>query len=57
VLLVFGAPCQRNLLAGQEHGRTIPLGDERIVRMLQRTCAGGASVARRAPAGFGVLKK
>jgi hypothetical protein len=25
VLLVFGAPCQRNLLAGQEHGRTIPL--------------------------------
>jgi hypothetical protein len=27
VLLVFGAPCQRNLLAGQEHGRTIPLPD------------------------------
>jgi hypothetical protein len=27
VLLVFGAPCQRNLLAGQEHGRTIPLAD------------------------------
>jgi hypothetical protein len=27
VLLVFGAPCQRNLLAGQEHGRTIPLSD------------------------------
>ncbi len=26
-LLVFGAPCQRNLLAGQEHGRTIPLAD------------------------------
>jgi hypothetical protein len=25
VLLVFGAPCQRNLLAGREHGRTIPL--------------------------------
>jgi hypothetical protein len=25
VLLVFGAPCQRNLRAGQEHGRTIPL--------------------------------
>jgi hypothetical protein len=24
-ILVFGAPCQRNLLAGQEHGRTIPL--------------------------------
>src|SRR6266446_7738122 len=27
VLLVFGAPCQLRLLAGQEHGRTIPLGD------------------------------
>jgi hypothetical protein len=27
VLLVFGAPCQLRLLAGQEHGRTIPLAD------------------------------
>src|SRR6266436_4654397 len=27
VLLVFGAPCQLHLLAGQEHGRTIPLAD------------------------------
>jgi hypothetical protein len=27
VLLVFGAPCQLRLLAGQEHGRTIPLMD------------------------------
>jgi hypothetical protein len=26
-LLVFGAPCQLSLLAGQEHGRTIPLTD------------------------------
>src|SRR5262245_27950798 len=25
VLLVFGAPCQLPLLAGPEHGRTIPL--------------------------------
>jgi len=25
VLLVFGAPRQLRLLAGQEHGRTIPL--------------------------------
>jgi hypothetical protein len=25
VLLVFGAPCQHSLLAGREHGRTIPL--------------------------------
>jgi hypothetical protein len=28
VLLVFGAPRQFRLLAGQEHGRTIPLGDK-----------------------------
>src|ERR1700736_3556850 len=27
MLLVFGAPCQLRLLAGQEHGRTIPLAD------------------------------
>src|SRR5258707_193375 len=27
VLLVFGAPCQHKKLAGQEHGRTIPLAD------------------------------
>jgi hypothetical protein len=27
VLLVFGAPCQLPLLAGPEHGRTIPLVD------------------------------
>jgi hypothetical protein len=27
VLLVFGAPCQHKTLAGQEHGRTIPLTD------------------------------
>jgi hypothetical protein len=27
VLLVFGAPCQLASLAGQEHGRTIPLAD------------------------------
>src|SRR4029077_10295048 len=31
VLIVFGAPCQRNLLAGQEHGRTIQLSDEGVV--------------------------
>jgi hypothetical protein len=29
VLLVFGAPCQLRSLAGQEHGRTIPLTDMR----------------------------
>jgi hypothetical protein len=27
VLLIFGAPCQLRSLAGQEHGRTIPLAD------------------------------
>ena len=27
MLLVFGAPCQLRLLAGPEHGRTIPLAD------------------------------
>jgi hypothetical protein len=27
VLLGFGAPSQLRLLAGQEHGRTIPLAD------------------------------
>jgi len=27
VLLVFGAPCQYSLLAGREHGRTIPLAE------------------------------
>jgi ABC-type transporter lipoprotein component MlaA len=27
VLLVFGAPRQLRLLAGQEHGRTIPLAE------------------------------
>jgi hypothetical protein len=32
VLLVFGAPCQLPLLAGPEHGRTIPLAD-----MIERT--------------------
>jgi hypothetical protein len=27
VLLVFGAPCHLRLLAGREHGRTIPFSD------------------------------
>jgi hypothetical protein len=35
VLLVFGAPCQRNLLAGQEHGRTIPLPVKSRVKIPQ----------------------
>jgi hypothetical protein len=34
VLLVFGAPCQLRLLAGQEHGRTIPLAEDRAVSQL-----------------------
>jgi hypothetical protein len=39
VLLVFGAPCQRNLLAGQEHGRTIPLPDHVGANLLCCTTA------------------
>src|ERR1700738_4494595 len=39
VLLVFGAPCQLRLLAGQEHGRTIPLtemaGDSRHLALVR----------------------
>ena len=27
MLLVFGASCQHSLLAGREHGRTIPLAE------------------------------
>jgi hypothetical protein len=36
VLLVFGAPFQLPLLAGPEHGRTIPLADMGDQRFLQR---------------------
>jgi hypothetical protein len=32
VLLVFGAPGQLRSLAGQEHGRTIPLANMAIAR-------------------------
>jgi hypothetical protein len=42
VLLVFGAPCQLRLLAGQEHGRTsaarlaaIPAGESPANRGVQ----------------------
>jgi hypothetical protein len=35
VLLVCGAPCQLRSLAGQEHGRTIPLTDLRACVELQ----------------------
>ena len=34
VLLVFGTPCQLQSLAGQEHGRTIPLGDINTIEIL-----------------------
>ena len=43
VLLVFGAHCQPPLLAGHEHGRTIPLGDFLSVSIQ----AGMSSVAAR----------
>ena len=36
MLLVFGAPCQLALLAGREHGRTIPLADSSGIS--QRAC-------------------
>ena len=35
VLLIFDAPCYNRLLAGQEHGRTIPLADPGIVKSSQ----------------------
>jgi hypothetical protein len=37
VLLGFGAPCQLRLLAGPEHGRTIPLADVRRDRCVIET--------------------
>jgi hypothetical protein len=40
VLLVFGAPCQLRLLAGQEHGRTIPLADRSHVEGRSRETYG-----------------
>jgi hypothetical protein len=39
VLLVFGAPCQLRLLAGPEHGRTIPLADMSGPLLLRRTAS------------------
>src|SRR4030088_1665019 len=38
VLLVFGAPCQLRLLAGQEHRRTIPLADIETITGNPRGC-------------------
>jgi hypothetical protein len=29
--VIFGAPCQLRLLAGPEHGRTIPLADIGVI--------------------------
>jgi hypothetical protein len=37
VHLVFGAPCQLLSLAGQEHGRTIPLSGKGLVSPLLAT--------------------
>src|ERR1700730_15599895 len=47
VLLVFGAPCQLRLLAGQEHGRTIPL--PAIVGAPDLTCFFAAMPETRSP--------
>ena len=35
MLLVLGAPCQLVVLAGPEHGRTIPLADMGIILELR----------------------
>src|SRR4030088_2441677 len=45
VLLVFGAPCRLRLLAGQEHGRTIPLADIEATRA--RPCGNPEILGRR----------
>jgi hypothetical protein len=37
VLLVFAAPCQLRLLAGPEHGRTIPLAVISRIEVPQRS--------------------
>ena len=48
VLLVFGAPGQLKMLAGQEHGRTIPLTDiTRGPLALPRSRIHGISGAKR----------
>jgi hypothetical protein len=39
VLLVFGAPCQLQSLAGQEHGRTIPLAEVAALRICDAAAA------------------
>jgi len=47
VLLVFGAPCQLRLLAGLEHGWTIPLADiDRDGSGLTRTDRGSRHAPR-----------
>ena len=38
VLLVFGAPFQLRLLAGLEHGRTIPLTDMTLAALSRGLC-------------------
>jgi len=55
VLLVFGAPCQLPLLAGPEHGRTIPLPEGHMASHIERRkffsharWRGGGLAARRA---------
>jgi hypothetical protein len=49
VLLVFGAPCQLQSLAGQEHGRTIPLPDMNRTWHLKFYVGTGCSATRREP--------
>jgi hypothetical protein len=48
VLLVFGAPCQLRSLAGQEHGRTIPLAE--VARLFVPSHDGVLKLSKRKPA-------
>jgi hypothetical protein len=52
VLLVFGAPFQLPLLAGPEHGRTIPLAD--IGGLVLLRCTGLTCYTRPVILGLGV---
>jgi hypothetical protein len=54
VLLVLGAPCQLRLLAGQEHGRTIPLSDIGSITkhdLPERVCKAHIWLRRALPSG------
>jgi hypothetical protein len=43
VPLVLGAPCQLVVLAGREHGRTIPLADASVIQVMLFSTLNGSS--------------